>query len=53
MIPMIEAAGGRVLVRVRVKEILVSDGHAVGVKVTKGKQESINYVRCWTHEHCS
>ena len=39
MIPMIEAAGGRVLVRVRVKEILVSDGRAVGVKVTKGKQE--------------
>ena len=39
MIPMIETAGGRVLVRVRVKEILVSDGCAVGVKVTKGKQE--------------
>ena len=39
MIPMIEAAGGHVLVRVMVKEILVSDGRAVGVKVTKGKQE--------------
>ena len=39
MIPMIEAAGGRVLVRVRVTEIIVSDGRAVGVKVTKGKHE--------------
>ena len=39
MIPMIEAAGGHVLVRVKVKEILVSYGRAVGVKVTKGKQE--------------
>ena len=39
MIPIIEAAGGRVLVRVRVKEIIVSDGCAVGVKVTKGKHE--------------
>ena len=38
MIPMIEAAGGRVLVRVRVKEIFVSDCRAVDVKVTKGKQ---------------
>ena len=39
MIPIIEASGGRVLVRVKVKEIIVSNGCAVGVKVTKGKQE--------------
>ena len=39
MIPTIEATGGRVLVRVRVKEIIVNNGCAVGVKVTKGKQE--------------
>lgn len=39
IIPTIEASGGRVLVRVRVKEILVRGGAAVGVKVSRGKQE--------------
>ena len=39
IIPTIEASGGRVLVRVKVKEILVKGGAAVGVRVSRGKQE--------------
>lgn len=39
IIPPIEAAGGRVLVRVKVKEILLEAGAAVGVRVIRGKQE--------------
>lgn len=41
IIPTIEAAGGRVLVRVRVKEILIEGGAAIGVRVMRGKQEYV------------
>jgi len=41
MIPVIERAGGRVLVRAKVSEIIVSErGCAMGVKIQKGKKES-------------
>ena len=39
MIPVIESGGGCVLVRVKVKEILIKDGRAIGVKVIKGRNE--------------
>jgi all-trans-retinol 13,14-reductase len=39
IIPVIEGAGGRVLVRVKVNSIIIEDGTAVGVSVTKGKNQ--------------
>lgn len=39
IIPVIERAGGKVLVRANVKEILITDGRAQGVKVEKGSEE--------------
>jgi len=41
MIPVIERAGGRVLVRATVSEIVVANGKALGVKVLKGKSEHL------------
>ena len=39
IIPVIERAGGRVLVRARVESILLNDkGEAIGVKLTKGQE---------------
>ena len=41
MIPVIERSGGKVLVQADVKEILIKDGKAVGVRVLKGTEEHI------------
>ena len=41
MIPVIERSGGKVLVRADVKEVLITDGRAVGVRVQKGTEEHI------------
>lgn len=43
MIPVIQEAGGDVLVRVKVKEIMLDDGgtRTVGVKVVKGNKEHV------------
>ncbi|KAK3882468.1 hypothetical protein Pcinc_013175 [Petrolisthes cinctipes] len=38
IIPVVEAAGGRLLVRAEVSQILVNDGRAYGVQVKKGKE---------------
>ena len=37
IVPVIEAAGGRVLVRAEVEEILVEDGRATGVRMADGR----------------